>query len=89
VVDRPVYRPVYDAVFHEQANDVAFPPSLGECRVSQRTTPINVNLVYTWVQLARCVPVRIRITNVPAGIPAVSGMTTTVTIRAAEVSRDV
>ena len=41
----------------------------------------NVNPVYTWVRLAQRVPVRIRITDVPAGIPLVSGMTATVTIR--------
>jgi RND family efflux transporter MFP subunit len=44
----------------------------------------NVNPVYTWVRLAQRVPVRIRITDVPAGIPLVSGMTATVTIRGAE-----
>src|SRR5262249_1006394 len=41
----------------------------------------NVNPVYTWVRLAQRVPVRIRITDVPAGVPLVSGMTATVTIR--------
>jgi hypothetical protein len=40
----------------------------------------NVNPVYTWVRLAQRVPVRIRITDVPAGVPLVSGMTATVTI---------
>jgi multidrug resistance efflux pump len=44
----------------------------------------NVNPVYTWVRLAQRVPVRIRITDIPAGIPLVSGMTATVTIRGAE-----
>jgi RND family efflux transporter MFP subunit len=44
----------------------------------------NVDPVYTWVRLAQRVPVRIRITHVPAGIPLVSGMTATVTIRGAE-----
>ena len=41
----------------------------------------SVDPVYTWVRLAQRVPVRIRITNVPPGVPLVSGMTTTVTIR--------
>jgi len=41
----------------------------------------NVDPVYTWVRLAQRVPVRIRITHVPKGIPLVSGMTATVTIR--------
>jgi RND family efflux transporter MFP subunit len=41
----------------------------------------NVNPVYTWVRLAQRVPVRVRITEVPAGVPLVSGMTVTVTIR--------
>jgi RND family efflux transporter MFP subunit len=44
----------------------------------------NVNPVYTWVRLAQRVPVRIRITHVPGGVPLVSGMTATVTIRGAE-----
>ena len=41
----------------------------------------NVNPVYTWVRLAQRVPVRIRITHVPPGVPLVSGLTATVTIR--------
>jgi RND family efflux transporter MFP subunit len=44
----------------------------------------NVDPVYTWVRLAQRVPVRIRITDVPPGIPLVSGMTATITIRGAE-----
>jgi RND family efflux transporter MFP subunit len=44
----------------------------------------NVDPVYTWVRLAQRVPVRIRITDVPAGVPLVSGMTVTVTIRDSE-----
>ena len=44
----------------------------------------SVDPVYTWVRLAQRVPVRIRITHVPAGVPLVSGMTATVTIRDAE-----
>jgi hypothetical protein len=44
----------------------------------------NVDPIYTWVRLAQRVPVRIRITDVPAGIPLISGMTATVTIRGAE-----
>jgi RND family efflux transporter MFP subunit len=44
----------------------------------------NVDPVYTWVRLAQRVPVRIKITHVPAGVPLVSGMTATVTIRDAE-----
>ena len=41
----------------------------------------NVDPVYTWVRLAQRVPVRIRITHVPTGVPLVSGMTATVAIR--------
>jgi hypothetical protein len=44
----------------------------------------SVDPVYTWVRLAQRVPVRIRITDVPVGVPLVSGMTATVTIRGAE-----
>jgi len=41
----------------------------------------NVNPVYTWVRLAQRVPVRIAIDSVPPGIPLVSGMTATITIK--------
>jgi multidrug resistance efflux pump len=41
----------------------------------------NVDPVYTWVRLAQRVPVRIAIDKVPPGIPLVSGLTATVTIR--------
>ena len=41
----------------------------------------NVNPVYTWVRLAQRVPVRIAIDSVPDGIPLVSGMTATVTVK--------
>jgi hypothetical protein len=43
----------------------------------------NVDAVYTWVRLAQRVPVRVLIDTVPAGVPLVSGMTATVTVRAA------
>ena len=41
----------------------------------------NVDPVYTWVRLAQRVPVRIAIDSVPSGMPLVSGMTGTVTLR--------
>ena len=41
----------------------------------------NVDPDYTWVTLAQRVPVRVAIDSVPPGIPLVSGMTATVTIR--------
>lgn len=41
----------------------------------------NVDPIYTWVRLAQRVPVRVAIDEVPAGVPLVSGMTATVTIR--------
>jgi RND family efflux transporter MFP subunit len=41
----------------------------------------NVDPVYTWVTLAQRVPVRIAIDSVPPGVPLVSGMTATVTIK--------
>jgi len=41
----------------------------------------NVDPVYTWVRLAQRVPVRIAIDKVPPGVPLVSGLTGTVTIR--------
>jgi multidrug resistance efflux pump len=44
----------------------------------------SVDPVYTWVRLAQRVPVRIAITDVPPGVPLVSGLTATVTISDAE-----
>ena len=41
----------------------------------------NVNPVFTWVRLAQRVPVRIAIDQVPPGIPLVSGLSATVTIK--------
>jgi multidrug resistance efflux pump len=41
----------------------------------------NVDPVYTWVRLAQRVPVRIAIDHVPPGVPLVSGLTATITIR--------
>lgn len=41
----------------------------------------NVDPIYTWVRLAQRVPVRIAIDQVPAGVPLVSGMTATLTVR--------
>jgi multidrug resistance efflux pump len=46
----------------------------------------SVDPVYIWVRLAQRVPVRLRITDVPPGVPLVSGMTVTVMIRDAETS---
>ena len=40
----------------------------------------NVDPVYTWVRLAQRVPVRIRIDQVPDGVPLVAGMTATVVV---------
>ncbi|HEY1944966.1 MAG TPA: HlyD family secretion protein [Roseiarcus sp.] len=41
----------------------------------------NVDPVYTWVRLAQRVPVRIAIDSAPPGVPLVSGMTATVTVK--------
>ena len=41
----------------------------------------NVDPIYTWVRLAQRLPVRVAIDAVPGGVPLVSGMTATVTIR--------
>jgi multidrug resistance efflux pump len=43
----------------------------------------NVDPVYTWVRLAQRVPVRVFIDTIPTGVPLVSGMTVTVTVRPA------
>jgi hypothetical protein len=47
----------------------------------------NVDSVYTRLRLAQRVPVRIAIDNVPPGVPLVSGLTATVTIREARTPR--
>jgi multidrug resistance efflux pump len=44
----------------------------------------NVDPVYTWVRLAERVPVRIAIDNVPPGVPLISGLTATITLRDGE-----
>jgi hypothetical protein len=44
----------------------------------------NVDPVYTWVRLAQRVPVRVAIDSVPPGVPLVSGMTATVTVKDAD-----
>jgi multidrug resistance efflux pump len=41
----------------------------------------SVNPIFTWVRLAQRVPVRIRLTDVPAGVLVAAGMTCTVTLR--------
>jgi multidrug resistance efflux pump len=54
--------------------------SVSNAAVSTQGLP-NVDPVYTWVRLAQRVPIRIAIDNVPPGVPLVSGLTATVTIR--------
>src|SRR5260370_14711333 len=41
----------------------------------------GVDPIYTWIRLAQRVPVRIRITDVPAGIPPVAGIAPAMTIQ--------
>ena len=48
----------------------------------------NVNPVFTWVRLAQRVPIRIAIDHVPSGVPLVSGLTATVTIKEDTVGAD-
>lgn len=48
----------------------------------------SVNPVYTWVRLAQRVPVRIRITDVPPGIPLVAGMTLTISLDSLSYDRE-
>jgi RND family efflux transporter MFP subunit len=40
----------------------------------------NVNPTFSWVRLAQRIPVRIRLTNVPAGVRLIAGRTATVSI---------
>ena len=57
--------------------------SVSDAAASTQGLP-NVDPVYTWVRLAQRVPVRIAIDNVPPGVPLVSGLTATVTVRDGE-----
>ena len=41
----------------------------------------SVNPTFTWVRLAQRIPVRIRLTNLPAGVLIAAGMTCTVTLK--------
>jgi len=49
-------------------------------RVANPTLLAEVDPTFTWVRLARRIPVRIELDHVPAGTPLVAGMTCTVTI---------
>jgi RND family efflux transporter MFP subunit len=49
-------------------------------RVANPTLLAAVNPTFTWVRLARRIPVRIELTHVPAGTQLVAGMTCTVSI---------
>jgi multidrug resistance efflux pump len=40
----------------------------------------NVDPIFTWVQLAQRIPVRIRIDQVPTGVPLIAGMTSSVSV---------
>jgi multidrug resistance efflux pump len=57
--------------------------SVSDAAASTQGLP-NVDPVYTWVRLAQRVPVRIAIDSVPPGVPLVSGLTATVTVRDGE-----
>ena len=48
----------------------------------------NVNPVFAWVRLAQRVPIHIAIDHVPPGVPLVSGLTATVTIKDDDVGAD-
>ncbi len=41
----------------------------------------SVNPTFTWVRLAQRIPVRVRLTDVPAGVLIAAGMTCTVVIK--------
>jgi multidrug resistance efflux pump len=52
----------------------------------------SVNPTFTWVRLAQRIPVRVRLTDVPAGVLIAAGMTCTVVIKesaAAEIGSSV
>jgi multidrug resistance efflux pump len=68
------------------------PPILGHVKTITRGVSVanaaagaqglpNVDPIYTWVRLAQRVPVRVAIDKVPPGVPLISGLTATVTIR--------
>lgn len=56
--------------------------SVGNAAAGAQGLP-DVNPIYTWVQLAQRVPVRIAIDEVPPGVPLVSGLTSTITVNPA------
>ncbi|SHG60063.1 RND family efflux transporter, MFP subunit [Kaistia soli DSM 19436] len=56
--------------------------SVGNAAAGAQGLP-DVNPIYTWVQLAQRVPVRIAIDEVPPGVPLVSGLTATITVNPA------
>jgi multidrug resistance efflux pump len=45
------------------------------------TRDARVNPTFTWVRLAQRIPVRVRLTDVPAGVLIAAGMTCTVVIK--------
>jgi multidrug resistance efflux pump len=73
----------YDKPIIGQIDTVTRGISVSDATPSTQGLP-NVNAIYTWVRLAQRVPVRVRITHVPAGVPLISGLTATVTDRAGE-----
>jgi RND family efflux transporter MFP subunit len=70
----------YSAPITGHISTVTLGVSVSNAAASTQGLP-NVDPVYTWVRLAQRVPVRIAIDKVPPGVPLVSGLTATVTIR--------
>jgi RND family efflux transporter MFP subunit len=57
--------------------------SVSDAAASTQGLP-NVDAVFTWVRLAQRVPVRIRITDNPGGVPLIAGLTASVSVRSPE-----
>jgi multidrug resistance efflux pump len=77
----------YDAPILGRVETVTRGISVSDATPSTQGLP-GVNAVYTWVRLAQRVPVRIRITHVPAGVPLIAGLTATVIDREGEPETD-
>jgi multidrug resistance efflux pump len=69
----------YDDLVQGRVETITRGISVSNASPSTQGLP-NVDPVYTWVRLAQRVPVRIKVTHVPPGIPLVSGLTATVSI---------
>jgi multidrug resistance efflux pump len=50
-------------------------------RTKERCLRVDSDPTFIWVRLAQCIPVRVRLTDVPAGVLIAAGMTYAVVIK--------